>query len=375
MHVMLTANSAWNIWNFRKNLVEGLLADGHRVTIVAPSDTASKRLEELGCFFVPLLMDNKGLNPLRDLLLLADFFRMLKKIKPEVVLSFTIKNNIFCALSAKVLSIPIIPNVTGLGTAFLSGNILRIIAEFLYNISFFRLPVVFFQNTDDQELFLQRQLLLANSARLLPGSGIDLVKFFPVDLPDQNMPQTFLMIARLLRDKGIFEYIDAAERVRAIYPNVKFQLVGEVGADNRTAVDAQQVQQWVESGVVEYFGVVDDVRPLIANASCVVLPSYREGAPRTLMEAAAMARPIVTTDVPGCRSIVDRDENGFLCEARNAAGLACEMKRFLELPYAQKVAMGAAGRAKMERQFDQNAVLREYRKAIEDVVARRSSIN
>jgi glycosyltransferase involved in cell wall biosynthesis len=187
-------------------------------------------------------------------------------------------------------------------------------------------------------------------------------------MPSSKEPPVFLMIARLLRDKGVLEFVEAARRVKVRHPQARFQLLGAAGSENRSAIDRPTVDVWVAQGVVEYLGTTTDVRPAIAAASCVVLPSYREGAPRTLIEAAAMARPLIATDVPGCRAVVDRDVSGFLCDLRSAESLALAMERFLSLSPEAQQAMGAAGRAKMEREFDQTLVVAAYRAAL-DVIA------
>jgi glycosyltransferase involved in cell wall biosynthesis len=313
-------------------------------------------------------MSVKGLNPVEDLKLQRRFGRIFREERPDVVLSYTIKNNIFGARASKMSGVPFLPNVTGLGTAFLSGKLLQTVTEQLYRRSFAALPVVFFQNADDRDLFLDRRLVRADQARLLPGSGIDLHRFAPAPMPAPEEPPVFLMIARLLRDKGVMEFVEAARRVKSRHPQARFQLLGAVGSENRTAIDRATVDAWVAEGVVEYLGTTSDVRPAIAAASCVVLPSYREGAPRTLIEAAAMARPLIATDVPGCRAVVDRDVSGFLCQVRSSDSLATAMERYLALSPDAQQAMGAAGRAKMEREFDQSLVVDAYRAAL-DVVA------
>jgi glycosyltransferase involved in cell wall biosynthesis len=364
MHILMTVNAAWNLWNFRRPLIAALIADGHRVTALAPPDDSVPELEGLGCRFLPLEMNVKGLNPVEDIGLLRRFRLIFRAERPDVVLSFTIKNNIFGALAARTSGTGFIPNVTGLGTAFLSGGLLQMVAEGLYRRAFRALPVVFFQNEDDRGLFLDRRLVRADQARLVPGSGIDLDRFAAAEFPASHDRPVFLMIARLLRDKGVIEFVEAARMVKAARPEVRFQILGAVGSENRTAVDAATVQGWVDEGIVEYLVTTSDVRPHIAAASCVVLPSYREGAPRTLIEAAAMARPLIATDVPGCRTVVDRDVSGFFCEARSAGSLAAAVQRFLNLPPDGRRAMGWAGRAKMEREFDHAIVVQAYRDAI-----------
>lgn len=373
MHILMTVNAAWNIWNFRRPLVEALQADGHRITVLAPPDGSVDDLERIGCRFLPLKMSVKGLNPAHDLGLQYRLKRIFQEERPDAILSFTIKNNIFGARAARATGVPFVPNVTGLGTAFLSGGLLQTVAEQLYRGAFAKLPTVFFQNEDDRTLFLDRRLVRADQTRLLPGSGIDLVRFAQTEMPAADAPPVFLMIARLLRDKGVIEFVEAARQIKIRHPDATFRLLGAAGSENRTAIDAATVDAWVAAGVVEYLGTTSDVRPAIAVASCVVLPSYREGAPRTLIEAAAMGRPLIGTDVPGCRAVIDDNASGFLCEVRNADSLATAMERFLALSPEARAEMGQAGRAKMEREFDQALVVEAYRNALTTVTGNRQS--
>lgn len=368
MHVLMTVNAAWNIWNFRKPVVQALLAKGHRVTILAPPDAFVDKLTALGCRFMPLEMNAKGLNPADELRLWQRFRRIFRDLQPDVILSYTIKNNTFGALAAKSLGLPFIPNVSGLGTGFLSGGTLQFVVEQLYRRAFRGLPVVFFQNKDDRGLFTERRLVTAEQAYLLPGSGIDLVHFRATPLP-QGVASVFLLIARLLRDKGVVEFVDAARQIKADRPEARFQLLGAAGSENRSAISETTVQGWVDEGLVEYLGTTEDVRPVIAAATCVVLPSYREGAPRTLIEAAAMARPLIATDVPGCRAVVDHKKTGFLCEVRNSNSLAAAIRQFLSLPADRQTALGQAGRDKMEREYDQRLVVEAYLGAIATVTS------
>ena len=364
MHILITVNAAWNIWNFRRPIVEALVADGHRVTILAPLDDSLKDIKSIGCNFMPLDMNVKGLNPIDCLKLFQKFKKNFQRERPDIVLSFTIKNNIFGALAANASKTPFIPNVTGLGTAFLSNGVLQIVAERLYRKAFASLPCVFFQNADDRNLFIARGLVQAEQAHLLPGSGIDLARFAVAAYPAQTAAPVFLMIGRLLRDKGVIEYVEAARLVRATWPRARFQLLGGVDTANRTAIDTMTVQSWQNEGVIEYLGTTDDVRPYIAASHVVVLPSYREGAPRSLIEAAAMARPLIASDVPGCRSVLDDSTTGLLCSARSIESLAEACSAFLSLAPEAQSAMGLAGRAKMEAEFNQVRVVQAYRDAI-----------
>jgi glycosyltransferase involved in cell wall biosynthesis len=364
MHILITVNAAWNIWNFRMPIVEALVADGHRVTILAPADDSLKYIESIGCNFIPLDMNVKGLNPIDCLKLFQNFKKNFWRERPDIVLSFTIKNNIFGALAASASKTPFIPNVTGLGTAFLSTGVLQIVAEKLYRKAFASLPHVFFQNADDCNLFIARGLLQAEQAHLLPGSGIDLARFAVAAYPAQTDAPVFLMIGRLLRDKGVLEYVEAARLVRAKWPLARFQLLGAVDTANRSAIDMMTVQSWQNEGVIEYLGSTEDVRPYIASSHVVVLPSYREGAPRSLIEAAAMARPLIASDVPGCRSVLDDGTTGLMCSPRSIESLAAACSAFLALAPEAQSAMGLAGRAKMEAEFDQVRVIQAYRDAI-----------
>jgi len=367
LHIVMTVNAAWNIVNFRLPLVKALIADGHRITVLAPADEAVARLLEAGCEFVSLKMEKQGLNPLSESGLFFRFRAELKRLRPDLVLGFTIKNNIFGALAAKSLKIPFIPNVTGLGTAFLSGGLLLRIAKMLYSAAFRRLPVVFFQNSDDRDLFLKLELVEQDQALLLPGSGIDLDHFAPAPYPEDQSGTRFLMVARLIRDKGVVEFVEAARLLKRENSNLKFQLLGAIGFANRTSINKALVKQWLDSGVIDYLGTSEDVRVPLAAAHCIVLPSYREGAPRTLIEGAALARPAIATDVPGCNAVVEDGKTGFLCKVRNAEDLAQKMSHFSKLAAAEKRTMGSNAREKVEREYSVGRVIESYREAISQI--------
>jgi len=365
-HIVITVNATWNAWNFRRPIIEALISSNMRVTLLAPKDKHVPQIVALGCKVRHIDMKVDGLNPLQDLMLIRRFRQVFSEDRPDIILSYTIKNNIFGALAARSLKIPFIPNVTGLGTAFLSGKALQTIAEGLYRRAFASLPVIFFQNEDDLSLFRERGLVNERQARLLPGSGIDLEHFSASEWSADSDP-LFLMIARLLRDKGVVEFVDAARLVKQEWPEARFALLGAVDASNRSAIDKAQIDEWCDEGIVDHLGTVNDVRPLISSASCVVLPSYREGAPRTLIEAAAMARPLIATDVPGCRSVVEHGVTGYLCDARCSKSLASAQLEFLRQPKTRWLEMGQAGREKMEREFDQSHVVSAYLNAISEL--------
>ncbi|HEY0028246.1 MAG TPA: glycosyltransferase family 4 protein [Allosphingosinicella sp.] len=371
--VLISINAAWNIINFRMGLIRALQGAGYRVIALAPADSYSSRLAEAGVEYHPIEMDKKGISPRQDLLLLGRYYRLLKALKPDVFLGYTAKPNVYGSMAAQALGIPVINNVSGLGTAFIRQGLLTRIVSGLYRTAFRRSHTVFFQNDEDRRLFVRNRLVGEAKAKLLPGSGIDLERFRPVPGPvvaagEARAPFTFLLIARLLWDKGVGEYVEAARRVRKEAPEARFQLLGFLDVQNRTAVGRADVDAWVAEGAVDYVGSSDDVRPAIAAADCVVLPSYREGLPRTLLEAAAMAKPLITTDVPGCREVVDEGVNGFLCEVRDPASLAAAMLRMIRLSEPERAALGAAGRDRMEREFDEKLVVARYLAAIREAL-------
>jgi glycosyltransferase involved in cell wall biosynthesis len=368
--IVISINAAWNIVNFRLGLIRALREAGHEVVALAPPDPFSARLEALGIPYVPIAMDKKGLSPLKDLLLLGSYWRRLRQLRPDVFLGYTAKPNVYGSLAAQALGIRVINNVSGLGTAFIKDGPLTWIVSSLYRIAFRRSATIFFQNEEDRALFLAKRLVTPAQARLLPGSGVDLERFRPAAGGGADGARfTFLLVARLLWDKGVAEYVEAARRVRAERPQARFQLLGFLDVANRTAVPRAEVESWVAEGAIDYLGEADDVRPHLAAADCIVLPSYREGLPRTLLEAAAMAKPLIATDVPGCRHVVTDGLNGLLCAPRDAGSLAAAMIAMIDAPPAQRAQWGRAGRARVEKEFDERFAAARYLEAIDDAFA------
>lgn len=368
--VALSINASWNICNFRRGLIRALQAEGYEVVALSPPDAYAPRLAELGVAHVAMPMDSAGVSPARDLALLLRYRRALRKLRPAVFLGYTAKPNIWGSLAAQSLGIPTVNNVSGLGTAFIRSGPLTAIVANLYRLAFRRSATVFFQNPEDRDLFVARKIVAAEKAALLPGSGIDLTRFAPVER-SKSGGFAFLLVARLLRDKGVVEFVEAAAALRARHPEASFRILGFLDVANRTAVSRAEVDRWVADGIVDYLGDAEDVRPAIADADCVVLPSYREGLPRTLLEAAAMAKPVIATDVPGCRHAVAAGITGLLCAPRDSGSLAEAMAEMLDMTPEARRAMGAAGRARMAAEFDEKRVAAAYLEAIESAVSRR----
>ena len=367
--VVVCANLAWNLVNFRAGLIRALLAAGYRVLAVAPPDPAMEaRLRALGAEFAPVQMDAAGLAPHRDLATFLAFRRLIARHRPAAWLSWTIKPNIYGALAAGLAGVPALPNVSGLGTAFIRRDLLTVLVKQLYRTGFARAPTVFFQNADDRALFLDNRLVTPAQARLLPGSGID-PKFWAPANHQRPPPRRFLMLARVVADKGVREFVEAARTVKQRWPDAHFRLLGFLDVANRTAIDAATVRGWEAEGVIEYLPPVDDVRGAVAWADFVVLPSYREGLSRVLLEAGALRRPIVTTDVPGCRDVVSEGANGFLCAPQDAASLAAALGRAAETSDADWQRMAAAGRERVIAEFSADRVNARYLAALHRVGA------
>jgi len=360
-HIVLTGNTGFKIANFRRGLIRTLISEGHSVTVVAPSDVHFTSLEALGCAVVPITMDRNGTAPLAEARLALQILAALQRLRPDVVFSYTIKNNIYSGLACRLLRIPFAPNVTGLGPAFNRKGLLNRLVRGLYRQAFRRARTVFFQNTQDRDVFLQAGLVDSQVARLLPGSGVDLQQFSARPLPPDTDGIVFLFVARLLWDKGLGVLAEAARDLRISHPHARIHVLGPLDPDSASAVSAAQMQDWIAEGLFHWLGSTDDVRPMLEAAHCVVLPSYyREGTPRSLIEACAIGRPIITTDMPGCRDVVIPGETGFLCAPRDAGALAAAMQAFLALDPAQRAAMGAAARRVAETRYDEAIVIAAY---------------
>lgn len=351
--------------NFRAPIIRALVENGYRVVAAAPADSASSKLESLGAQFEPITIDARGVSPARDLTLVLAYRRLFRRLTPAAVLTFTPKPNIYGSLAAGSCGIPSIPTVTGLGTGFLSSRALQSLVTILYRLAFRRSARVFFHNPEDLELFVERGLVRRDKAGVVAGSGVDLDHFAPAGRGESGSGPTFLFIGRFLKDKGVAEFIEAAAEVGRRLPT-RFQLAGAI-ENHPKAVSRSLVESAGRSGTVELLGTTGDIRTFIQNADCVVLPSYREGLPRVLLEASAMAKPVIAADAPGCRQAVDHGVTGLLCEPRSAASLAGAMTAIAEMSAKERAEMGRKGRAKARREFSEDRVIAAYLDALREV--------
>jgi glycosyltransferase involved in cell wall biosynthesis len=366
--VVLSTNSGFNLLHFRGALLTGLQHAGYRVVAVAPRDGHTLEFANWGIEFAPVRMARSGLNPLGDLRLLSDYLRVLRRLRPAVYCSFTIKPNVYGSIAARLCGVPSIANVTGLGTAFLAKGALWRLTRSMYRAAFKRSHAVYFHNGDDLRAFVEGGIVKPAQARVIAGSGIDLDHYRPAEFP-AGAP-VFLFIGRLLRDKGVREFVEAARLVKAHFPHARFQLLGDIDLGNRTSVTATELRSWVDEGVVEHLQEQQDVRPFISAATAVVLPSYREGMSRALLEAAAMARPLVGSDVPGVRELAEEGVTGARFAPRDSGSLAKAMERIAEASPETLRRYGANAREKVEREFSEESVVKTYLNAIGELVPR-----
>ena len=367
MRIIISINTSWNIYNFRSGLVKGLQNEGHEVLALAPTDDYSKKLEEeLNIKHYDIKIDNKGSNPIKDFKLILAYKSLFKKLKPDVVLQYTIKPNIYGTIAAKALKIPTINNVSGLGTIFINPNtITSKIGMMLYKYAFRFPKKVFFQNQDDKKLFIDFGLIDKNLTDVLPGSGVDLKKF-EFSPKKKTEKFVFLMISRVLIDKGIVEYVNAAKEILSKHKNLEFQLLGSFDK-SKGSISEKLFNSWTNDKIIKYLGTTDDVQSKIKDADCVVLPSYREGTSKTLLESLAIGRPIITTDVPGCRETVLDGLNGYLCEVKNSSSLAKKMELMLSESEEELLEMGMKSRNLAEQKFEQNIVINKYIETINGI--------
>ena len=367
--VVLSTNSCWNLLNFRASLLEGLKATEYRLVAFVPLDRHADELARRGVEIRPVPFVRSTLNPASNFALLYRYVALLRALKPAAYCGFTIKPNVYGATAARIARVPAINNVTGLGTVFLSHPLLWSVAKRLYAFAFRRAHTVFFHNEDDRKLFVDNRIVRSDQARVIPGSGVDLDHFQPsADALDDAGPPRFLFIGRLIVQKGIREFIEAARLVRRSLPNARFLLLGDPDLGNRSSISNAELRSWIDEGLVEHLGEHADVRPFIGAATAVVLPSYREGLSRALLEAAAMGKPLIGTDVPGCRDLIEDGVTGTLANVRDARSLADAMLRIGSMPAAELREMGHAARRKAEREFGEQIVVDAYIRALDEVI-------
>jgi len=366
--IAFVANTAWNLWNFRHSLLEMLGNDEFELVCLAPEDGFQEKLRGIkNLRFIPLKhLSRKSLSPFGNLQTLREIAGMLRREKPDLAIFYTVKPNIFGSLAARLAGIPAVASVEGMGYAATASPFLGRLIFALYRLAFRFVKKVVFLNHDDQAEFLRRSIVPIHKTLVIKGTGVDINYFRPTKESVQS--SVFLYIGRLLSDKGIREFVQAARQVKENATEARFQILGSPDADNPASIEPEELRHWVENQQIEYLGQTDDVRPFIARASVVVLPSYREGMPRALLEGMAMGKPVITTDSVGCRDTVEEGKNGFIVPSENAEALASAMSRFLQLSPEVQDAMGRHSRQKAVAEFSNETVLPQYRQLLLDTL-------
>ena len=356
--IILVANTTWNIYNFRLNVIEKLLDQGFEVFVLAPVDEYIEYKEKYPkVTHIGLrTLERDSTNPIKDLLLIAELYRKYKRIKPSLIIHYTHKPNIFGAIAANFAKFNSVNVVTGLGYSFIHKGWINTVLKVLYKYGGSMSKLTIFENEDDLQLFLDEKLVDKTRAKSIKGCGVDTSYYLPHPNGVDHKFITFTFIGRLLKDKGVREFAQAAEKLKQKYENLKFVMLGDFDEENPSNIDRDELVEWVNSDVIDYKGFVRDVRPYLAKSDCVVLPSYREGLPRIILEAMAMAKPVITTNTAGCRETVEQGRNGFLVEPRSADRLMLGMEQFLALSEEKRIEMGLIGRSMVEKKFDSKII-------------------
>lgn len=360
---MILTNHSSGLILLRIEFLKKLIQESYQVHISTPQDKNNeyvRKLTELGAIHHEIPIRRRNISLRKDMKLLSDYKKIIGKIQPDIILTYTIKPNIFGSYAANHFHVPVIMNITGIGT-MLNDNYLKYFFKYMYKKACSKVNLVFFQNSTNFDFFIKNKLVDSKKAKLIPGSGVNLERFRPLEKTINDGMIRFLFIGRLMKEKGIDEFFDAAKNVLRKYPNTIFQIVG--GTE-----EEKYISYSPENNNIELLGRSDDVRVQIREADCIVNPSYHEGMSNVLQEGAAMGKPLIASNIPGCREIVENGKNGFLFEVKNAEDLEDKLVRFIGLSEEEKISMGKYSRHKVETQFDRNIVVDEYMKAIKSII-------
>jgi glycosyltransferase involved in cell wall biosynthesis len=361
--VLILSNNLFGLFSFRKEVVKAICDAGYKVFISVPEEDAkASYFRGLGCEVMIKAFNRRGMNPFADLKLMMSYKRLIKHLNPLVVLTYTIKPNVYGGIAARLCHVPQLANVTGLGDALENGGWLQKLTVLLYKIGLNKAKKVFFQNKSNLA-FCIKMGIARDNAILLPGSGVNLNYHIYQDYPVDEGKNRFLFIGRILKDKGIEELFYTAKAIKMTYPQTEFQIVGTVEGDYQ-----KQLEVLINDGIINYLGPQPDVRPYIGAVECTIMPSYHEGMSNVNLESAANGRPVITTNVPGCKETIEDGKTGFLVEARNANSLKDAVERFIQLPYDKKVIMGQEARKKIEHEFDRQIVIDAYLNEIKVII-------
>jgi len=366
MNIALVANSTWNIYNFRLNVIDQLLKEGHKVVVIAPIDeyiTYKEKYPKVTHIGLKTL-DRDGMNPIKDLMLILELTRKYRKLNVDLVIHYTNKPNIYGGFAAKLARVNSVAVVTGLGFAFLHEGFVKKVTKFLYGLSSKYHSKVIFENTSDRQHFINLGILKESKAFSIKGCGVDLDYYKPSDNGISKDKIVFSFIGRLLYDKGIVEFVQAAKIIKSKFQEAQFWVMGELDSENPSTIKKDDLNDWIQDDIIEYHGFLQDIRPYIKKSNCIVLPSYREGLPRTILEGMSMGKAVITTQTAGCEETVDENVNGYLVEVKSVSDLANAMERFINLSSTEQSQLGHQGRLKAEKEFGSKSIADQLYKII-----------
>lgn len=359
MKVLLLANDTTYVYNLRQEVIAAMLNRGWQVSVMCDVKQHGEALERMGCRLIPMTVARHGKNPLQDLALLKKYKDVLTQEKPDAVLTYNIKPNVYGGIACTKKKIPYLVNVCGLGTPVETPGLMQLLTVALYRIGVKNANCVFFQNTENEKFFNDRNMAPGRH-HLLPGSGVNVEKYPLLDYPKEDVV-SFLYVSRVMKEKGIDQYLDAAREIHKKYPDTLFHVVG--GCDDESYLE--KLHQLELEGCISYHGQQPDMRPFQKLSCCAVHPTYYpEGMSNVLLESAASGRPIITTNRSGCREVIDDGVNGYICKQKDSADLIRQIEKFLMLTWEQRRDMGLAGREKVEQEFDRQIVVRAYMEEI-----------
>ena len=354
MKILILANNDEGLYKFRKELIKKLLSMNNEVIASIPEGKWNTFIKQLGVKIITTKIDRRGINPIKDLILLAQYLHIILLIKPDLVITYTIKPNIYGGMVCRLLHVPYAENITGLGSTFQKENVIKKLVCLLHKFSCKRAKVVFFENEENKQTFLDNHLIRDEQACKLNGAGVNLDEYPYTEYPDENEPIRFLFIGRVMKEKGVDELFEAARRIKKEYPDVLFDIVGPMEDEYSSIIEKLE-----EDGIITYYGYQKDVRPFIARCHCFVLPSWHEGMANTLLEAGAMGRPLITSRIHGCMEAVEEGVNGFLCPKQESKMLSEMLSQFIQLPQISKRKMGIYSNRFISKEFDKCTIIEE----------------
>lgn len=358
--ILILTNFDVGLYKFRKELIQKLLEEKNKVYLSLPDGDLIRPLEEMGCTFIDTPLERRGMNPATDMQLLRQYKQIIKDIQPDLVITYTIKPNIYGGLACKRCKVPYAVNITGLGTAFQNEGMLKKMVIRMYRAACKKAKVVFFENEENKRVFLEHHIIRSEQAVSLHGAGVNLKDYPVTPYPSEQDGIHFLFIGRVMQEKGVDELFTAARAIRALHPNVQFDIVGPYEDDYEA-----KIHQLEEEGIIHFYGYQEDVRPFIKQSHCFVFPSWHEGMANTLLESAAMGRPLITSDIPGCREAVEDGKNGLLCRVKDADSLTEKIEAFLRMKPEERAEMGNVSRQRMEQIFDKTKVVAKTVEALQ----------